>query len=153
MDIPKDFETHYKSKKGRLARDPLGPQIKMSLEEYWQKWKPYWHLRQNGPNTLPYGETMVMGRLEDKGDYTVENCRVITHRENTLERDHTKCRDKLLGKVGNPKGLSGPNRRVVTPRGEFKDCGEAAKAYGMHRSSIWHRVNSERYPGFEWRNF
>jgi len=63
--IPKDFVKHYTVKRRDLAKDPTGPQIKMSLGEYWAKWEPYWHLRQNGPNTLPVGETMVMGRLGD----------------------------------------------------------------------------------------
>ena len=159
MDIPKDFVKHYTLKKRTLVRDPLGPQIKMSLEEYWTKWQPHWQNRQNGPNSLEHGETMVMGRLGDKGDYTVDNCRVITHRENTLERDHSKCAEKLRGTVHNPQGgRTVPKHRnggapVITPRGEYSNCVEAARAYGMHRLSMWHRVNSDAYPGFGWRNF
>ena len=159
MNIPLDFETHYNRKKGSLARDPLGPQLKMTLEEYWAKWQQHWQNRQNGPNTLLYGETMVMGRYGDQGDYTVDNCRVITHRENTLERDHTKCAEKLRGTVNNPQGgRTVPKHRnggapILTPRGEYPNCAEAAQAYGMHRSSIWHRVNSDAYPDFYWRNF
>ena len=149
--IPESFRKHYRWKKGRLARDPIGPQIKMSLEQYWEKWKHHWHNRHQGPNRLPAGETMVMGRCGDKGHYTVENCRVITHRQNTLERDHKKCASKLSGKVHNPKGKSGPIRRVKTPLGEFRSCVEAGQAHQMHRTSIWHRVKSDAYPDFEWR--
>jgi hypothetical protein len=133
----------------------------MTVEQAWAKWEPYWPLRQNGPNCLPYGDTYVLGRYGDEGEYTVDNCRVITHRANTLERDHTKCADKLRGTVHNPAGgrtvpkhrRHNGDRRVVTPRGEFEDCAKAAQAYGMHRSSVWHRVNSDRYPDFHWRSF
>ena len=128
----------------------------MTLEECWIKWKPYWHLRQNGPNNLPWGDTYVLGRYGDKGDYTVDNCRVITHRDNTLERDHTKCVSKLLGKVGNPEGgRSVPKHRIngariSTPLGEFKHCADAAEQLGMHRSSIWHRVKSNNWQEWFW---
>ena len=140
--IPNDFKTYHKRKRG----------MRMTLQECWAKWEPYWHLRQNGPNTLPYGDTYVLGRYGDVGEYTVDNCRVITHRENTLERNHSKCRAKLKGKVQNTEGgRTVKNRgRVQTPKGEFANCGEAARAYGMHRSSMWHRVQSDRYEDYTW---
>ena len=144
--IPKDFYTYWRRKR-RMA---------MTLEECWAKWEPYWPLRQNGPNNLPPGDTYVLGRYGDKGDYTVENCRVITHRENTLERNHKKCSAKLKGKVMNPEGgRTIPKHRyngcrISTPIGEFANCGEAARALGMHRSSIWHRVRSENYKEWYW---
>ena len=147
--IPKDFKQYWSSKGGRTLVPNKRPI--MTVEEMWQLWKPYWHLRFDSDH---YGSwpKYVLARYGDKGDYTVGNCRVITNRANTLERDHSKCVDKLKGKVHNPKGISGKIRRVVTPQGEFKDCAEASVAYGMHRSSIWHRVKSPRYPGFQWRN-
>jgi len=143
MSIPRDFKRYWSCK----------PRMSMTLEECWTKWKPYWHLRQNGPNNLPYGDTRVLARYGDKGDYTVDNCRVITHRENTLERDHGKCSDKLKGKVHNPEGgrrCVHRGQRVRTPRGEFDSCASAARKYGMHPSSMWHRLQSERYPDYEW---
>lgn len=149
MTIPQDFKRYWQRKK----------RMRMTLEECWTKWQPYWENRQNGPNTLEHGDTYVLGRYGDKGDYTVDNCRVITHRENTLERNHKKCVSKLQGMVHNPLGgKTIPKHRnggapVVTPQGEFANCVEAAKAYGMHRSSIWHRVKSDKYPDFYWRNF
>ena len=145
MDIPKDFKHYWKHKH----------HMKMSLEECWLKWSPYWHLRYDSHHNVKSYPKYVLGRYGDKGEYTVENCRVITARENTLERDHSKCVAKLKGKVHNPRGGATVvnRRRVITPKGEFKDCAEASQAYGMHRSSIWHRVKSERYPGFEWRKF
>ena len=129
----------------------------MTLEEYWAKWQQHWHLRQNGPTKpIDHGETMVMGRLGDQGDYTVENCRVITHRANTLERDHTKCVDKLKGKVGNPRGSANTPKhrkrgaRISTPSGEFANCSKAAEHFGFHRSSIWHRVKSPLWKEWFW---
>ena len=152
MTIPKDFINYWRGKGGRL-RTPNKRPI-MTLEEMWAMWEPYWHLRYDHHHNVKCYPKYVLGRYGDKGDYTVDNCRVITIRENTLERDHSKCRDKLIGKVQNPRGgatVKHRNERVVTPKGEFKDCVEAAEAYGMHRSSMWHRVNSDRYPGFHWR--
>jgi len=118
----------------------------MTVEECWAKWEPYWHLRHNGPNTLPVSEQYVLGRYGDQGQYTVDNCRVITHRENTLERNH-----KLVGRKGlvnNPTGRTGPTRRIHTPEGVFEHCAAAASHYGIHRTSMWHRVKSELWPDF-----
>lgn len=150
-EIPESFVRYYKSKSGVLRRDPQGPQMKMSLQECWHKWQPYWPQRQNGDwHNKDHGSSYVLGRYGDHGDYTVENCRVITHRENTMERDHKKCSKKLTGRVSNPQGISGPLRKIMTPRGQFDNCAEAARAYGMHRSSMWHRVQSELWSDFYW---
>jgi hypothetical protein len=144
--IPKEFKLYWQRKQG----------MSMTLEECWAKWEPYWHLRQNGPNNLPHGDTYVLGRYGDQGLYTVDNCRVITHRENILERDHKKCVDKLKGKVNNPRGgASVPKHRnggcrISTPCGEFEHCAAAAKHLGMHRSSIWHRIKSNNWPEWRW---
>ena len=142
MAIPQDFKRYHKRKK----------RMRMTLEECWAKWKPYWHLRQHGSNTLPHSETYVLGRYGDKGDYTVDNCRVITHLENTLERDHKKCRSKLAGTVHNPKGGASPNHQnwISTPYGVFESCGVCARKIGMHRSSVWHRVKSARAEWQKW---
>lgn len=129
----------------------------MTLEECWAKWQPYWNMRSNGPNCpQDYGDSYVLGRYGDQGLYTVENCRVITQRENTLERDHAKCQNKLKGRVNNPQGgrsvpkARNGGARVITPSGEFENCAEAAEAYGMHRTSMWHRVQSNRWPDFKY---
>ena len=124
----------------------------MTVEQAWSKWEPYWEQRQNAPGMVNYSDSYVLGRYGDKGEYTVDNCRVITHRANTLERDHAKCATKLKGKVNNPKGGATVKnrRRVTTPLGEFANCGEASKAHGIHRSSMWHRVTSS---GLEWRKY
>ena len=123
----------------------------MTLEECWQKWQPYWSRRQFGPEQpQDHGDSYVLGRYGDQGLYTVENCRVITHRENTLERNHRTCRDKLEGRIHNPQGNTGIQRRVMTPKGQFENCAEAAKAYGMHRTSMWHRVQSPLWEEFLW---
>lgn len=133
--------------------------MQMTLEQCWQKWQPYWNRRQNGPEQPnDQGDSYVLGRYGDQGLYTVENCRVITHRENTLERNHKKCREKLLGKVHNPEGGRSVSRernggaRIITPRGEFENCAEAARAYGLHRSSMWHRVQSPLWKDFMWKD-
>ena len=151
--IPKDFKKYWGSKGGRKLVPNKRPI--MTVEEMWQLWQPYWHLRFDSKHHSNWPK-YVLARYGDKGDYTVGNCRVITNRENTLERDHSKCRAKLVGKVHNPKGgatVKNRNRWVVTPKGEFKDCSQAAKAYDMHRTSMWHRIQSDNYPGFHWRNF
>ena len=124
----------------------------MTVEQAWTKWEPYWDQRQNAPGMVNYSDSYVLGRYGDQGEYTVDNCRVITHRENTLERDHSKCVSKLKGKVNNPQGgATVKNRgRVTTPLGEFANCTEAGKAHGIHRSSMWHRVTSN---GLEWRKY
>ena len=143
--IPEDFQNYWKNKKG----------MQMTLEQCWEKWQPYWTQRQYGPEQPEdHGDSYVLGRYGDQGPYTVENCRVITHRENTLERNHRQCAEKLKNRVGNPEGgRSIPKNRnggarISTPRGEFENCAEAAEAYGMHRTSMWHRVRSAR-----WRDF
>lgn len=142
VDIPSDFVKYWRRKRG----------MAMTLEQCWSKWQPYWPQRQNGPEQpQDQGDSYVLGRRGDQGLYTVENCRVITHRENTLERNHKRCSDKLKGRVNNPSGSQGQPRRVLTPRGEFDNCGEAARAYGIHRTSMWHRVQSERWPEFQWQ--
>jgi hypothetical protein len=125
----------------------------MTVEQAWAKWEPYWHLRYDDHHNTAGYPRYVLGRLGDEGEYTVANCRVITHRANTLERDHEKCVPKLKGRVNNPTGGVQLNRGrgVITPMGEYANCVEAAVAYGMHRSSMWHRVCSARYPGFGWR--
>ena len=155
MSIPKNFKNYWATHGGRVK----GPHQRdiMTIEEMWALWKPYWHLRQNGPNNLPHGETYVLARYGDKGDYTVGNCRVITHRENTLERDHSKCVSKLLGKVNNPEGGRSVAKhrnggaRIVTPCGEYANCGVAARHLGLHRSSVWHRINSNNWPLWHWK--
>ena len=141
-DIPKEFVRYYRMKSWKRPC--------MTLDEMWAMWQPYWHLRHNGPNTLEYGDQYVLGRYGDKGDYTVGNCRVITHRENTLERDHKKCSAKLVGKVHNPRGgATVKNRKQVkTPLGVFDNCSSAGKAHGIHRSSMWHRVTSEQFTDY-----
>lgn len=150
MAIPQDFINYWRNKK----------RMRMTLEECWAKWEPYWHRsmsrQKQGLYTGPFNEVCVLGRYGDKGDYTVDNCRVITHLENTLERDHKKCVSKLKGKVHNPRGgASIPKHRnggcrISTPCGEFEHCGAAAKKLGLHRSSVWHRVNSTSKDWQEW---
>jgi hypothetical protein len=145
-NIPSEFGVYWRRKRG----------MQMTLEECWAKWELYWNLRQNGGSSLNAGDQYVLGRLGDQGAYTVENCRVITHRENTLERDHSKCRDRLLGRVMNPQGgrTVRPGRhhgaRIRSPGGEYENCSKAATQLGLHRTSVWHRVQSPLWPDWGW---
>lgn len=141
--IPKDFKKYWRHKKG----------MRMTVQQCWHKWHRYWSQRQNGPAAPPdHGDSYVLARWGDQGEYTVNNCRVITHRANTLERNHLKCRTRLQGRTQNPTGgvQKNRNRQIETPLGVYENCAEAGRVLGMHRSTVWHRVSSDRYPDWRW---
>ena len=146
--IPTEFIKYYRDKlyRGRAGR---APRMLMSLEECWAKWQQYWQDRQNGPGTKIPAECYVLGRYGDAGDYTVENCRVITHRENTLERDHSKLRDQnryskpwVIGGIKQPRSVKVGDTVYATAMG-------AARDYGIHKTTVRSRCLSKNYP--EWR--
>jgi len=146
--IPTEFIKYYRDKLGK-GRRGAAPKMLMTIEECWAKWQQYWPQRQFGPqNQVPVGETYVLGRYGDAGDYTVENCRVITHRENTLERDHSK-----VGRPGTTHNRGNGNPRLAAPcwvgETRYGSIASAARAHGIHKTTAQNRIERTAYP--EWR--
>lgn len=146
--IPREFYNYWRSKQ---VNKHNGARMRMTLEQCWAKWEPYWSQRQFGPkNQIPFGETYVLARYGDKGDYTVDNCRVITHRENTLERDHSKLRD--INRYKKPWVVGGNKtpRPVQVGDTVYDSAGGAAKSHGIHKSTVRNRCLKDSYP--EWKS-
>jgi len=143
--IPKEFYNYWRSK-GRNPHN--GARMRMTLEQCWSKWEPYWQDRHNGPSNLPPGDQYVLGRYGDSGDYTVENCRVVTHRENTLERDHKK-----VARPGTTHDRGNGNPRQAAPcwvgDTRYASIASAARAHGIHKTTAQNRIEKSGYP--EWR--
>jgi hypothetical protein len=152
--ISKDFINYYNSKRqDGQGKFPDKPML-MTLEECWEKWRPYWHRRYEHQTQQKTYPKFVLARYGDQGPYSVDNCRVITNIANTLERDHSKCGVK--GSTPHNKGKRLPpgyytNNGVVTPLGEYPTLRSAAKAYGVHDTTMRNRIDSGNYPGFQWR--
>lgn len=54
-----------------------GIKFVISFEDWWELWKPHWHLRKKAG--------MVMCRIGDSGAYEVGNVRIDTHGSNVRE--------------------------------------------------------------------
>ena len=81
IDWPNSFNRYYRDKKGDAKK--RGIPFEFSKAELWEIWRPYWHLRtvrKTGYNGY------ALSRYRDQGGYTKENCRIITHEDNTRER-------------------------------------------------------------------
>lgn len=100
----KAFTTHGGSPTNKsiskLSRDLYNRWISMRVRctpSFWKKrptytgvnysplWETFEGFRDNQPEGDIFAPNLVLSRIGDQGDYTPENCRWITNRENTLE--------------------------------------------------------------------
>jgi len=65
----------------------------LTFEEWWAIWQPHWALRGKRRNQL------VMARLGDTGPYAVGNVKIITARENRLERRELRGTENAASKL------------------------------------------------------
>lgn len=79
--IPYDFVAYW-YRKYYQNKYPNKPHMLMSIEECWDKWKDYWS-NSFSVKTNPNG--YVLARYNDEGHYTVDNCRIITNKQNIAE--------------------------------------------------------------------
>ena len=76
-----------------------------------------------------YSPGMQIDRIDNEGDYSPENCRWVTHRDNSKKR-----RDSNL---------------IPTPDGETMTVTDAAKRYGISEKTLRSRVN-KGWPAHRW---
>ena len=80
LDWPNSFNRYYRDKRGDAKK--RGIDFHFTKAELWALWQPYWHLRVKGKCGY---NGYALSRYGDTGPYTVENCRIITHEQNSSE--------------------------------------------------------------------
>ena len=148
MSIPKNFKNYWQSKKGD-ARN-RGITFLLTLEEAWSLWKPYW--LESTINKSNGYRKYCLSRHGDQGPYSLSNCTIQTHSENSKERWRTN-RNFKPGK-GNPnmqEYINNPPRKVEVNGVEYSSCGKAAREYGIHKTTAHNRCNSKNFPDWHWK--
>ncbi len=143
MDIPKQFKNYY-SHKRKNARD-RNIDFLLTIEEAWSLWQPYWE-ESCKAKTCGYRK-YCLSRHGDTGPYSLSNCTIKTHGENSRERWVTN-RNSKPGK-GNPTFGQLKPRPVLGDGNFYKSITEAGKQTGFDKTTIANRCESVNYP--EWQ--
>lgn len=80
-------------------------------------------------------DRMELDRIDNDGNYCPENCRWVTHRENCLNRDNSRC--------GNSKKRT---KHIFTHEGKTQSAAQWAKELGLHYSTFLRHIPK----GIEW---
>ena len=116
---------YWKRKKNRTEKE-AGKNFKLSPTEMVQLLED----AAIAPNDIgTRSHQYVLARHNDTGDYEINNCRFITHRENIQERDHSNVAEAM-------------KKKTHTPHGTFNSLNEAAKHYKRPRTTIANRIHS-----------
>lgn len=76
-----------------------GLQWKLTFEQWLEIWKASGKLSKRGKRSAQY----CMARYGDSGSYSVDNVRIITCRQNHLERDHSAVAAANVRRMKDPK--------------------------------------------------
>jgi len=98
------------------CKDPNKPYLSRGIRvcDEWAEYDAFksWTLSSN------FDPSLELDRIDNDRDYSPENCRWVTHKENCQNKRHPG------------------SKPVINDRGEIFKCGqEAARAYGLHRNS------------------
>lgn len=146
QEIPEDFREYWRGKK-RDARQ-RGIPFDFPIEEMWSLWQSYWPASRQalGPGYRKW----VLSRYRDQGPYTLSNCHIQTHGENSRER-------WLWNRQSKP-GLGDPEMRKYVSQSRpvsvegriYKSAGEAASRYGIDRTTAHNRCQSKNFPDWQY---
>lgn len=114
----------YRQQKSEAKR--RGIPFLLTFDEWWEVWEPYWAHRGRRSDQL------VMARHGDVGPYAVGNIKIITARENRLER-----RKLTPEESGSPLACADVERVR-----DMLACGvkqrHIASHFGVHQTTISH---------------
>jgi len=143
--IPKEFTKYYNWKRADARKRRVD--FDLTIEECWNLWQANWD--DNTSQTTGYRK-WALCRHGDKGPYSVSNCSVQTHSENSKERWRTN-RNYKPGK-GDPNFAKycKQNRRISVDGVEYSSVGEAGRRYALHKTTVANRCTSDNFPGWQY---
>lgn len=144
--IPQDFKAYYANKQGNAYR--RGIDFLFTLEEMWSLWQPYWEESRNYKST-GYRK-YCLSRHGDVGPYSLSNCTIQTHSENSKERWRSN-RNFKPGK-GDPNMLEYTRhpRKVIVNGVEYVSAGSAGREYNIDKTTAHNRCKSENFSDWQY---
>lgn len=140
---PKSFSSYYCNKICQARR--LKIPMTITKAEAWQLWQPYWNSRLERHHG--YSGYCLRRRDLDRG-FEPDNCEVVTHNQNSQERN--------IGKTNWKAGPGNPNFCDAAPRPlwaegvYYPSIGVAARAWQLHKTTVVNRCDSENFPDWCW---
>lgn len=144
--IPKDFKRYYAMKRGNSRKRGIDWQL--TLEQCWSLWQPYWQASRDNFSQGYCG--WCLARNGDRGPYSLENCTIKTHGENSQERWETN-RNYQAG-LGDPRIQDYINSaRPVQVQGKiYSSVGAAGREWGLHKTTVQNRCQSRNFPDWQY---
>lgn len=143
--IPRDFKKYYKYKRGDAKK--RGIQFNLTIDECWSLWEPYWH--DNDSKTTGYRK-WCLARHGDRGPYSLSNCAIKTHGENSKERWRTNRNFKPGKGNANIQEYIKHPRKVKVNGVEYSSAGKAAREYGIHKTTAHNRCESKNFSDWQY---